>query len=135
MTRPGEFLVAGLRETDLGETLPRVADVAGRAPTVAAGISAPFPDIAAAVLAQTVNDVAVHLLQRLMHLVVRRAQFGDRFAFADLAITAPVVLQVVEPPEGELERILVLVAVAAGVTLAGPRTGRDVNAGFESQAV
>ena len=52
-----------------------------------------------------------------------------------LAVAAPVVLEEIEAPLGELPGILRLVAVAALVARTGPGTRRDVDAGLQALGV
>ncbi len=70
--------------------LPRVADVAGGAPQIAAHLRSPLLHAAHAVLAEAVDDGASRRLQRVAHLLVDRLQL---VVLVDVARAAPVVLQ------------------------------------------
>ena len=132
----GERLVSALREADARHARPRVGDVAGRAPEIPADFSAPLPDISRAVLAQTEDDVAADLVERCAHHTIRFLAVVERGIRRDLAVRAPVVLQVVEAPLRVRLRVLFLVLVAAGVdALARERPGRRVETDLQSLAV
>src|ERR1035437_2635286 len=112
-----------------------VADVAGGAPTVAAHVSTPFPDVGIAVLAEAEEDVARLFFESFVHhtvrlLVIRQkqgrsiptalagrvgsvcalgngvgAEAGGGFLIGDVAVTAPVVFQIIKTPVGVLPGI------------------------------
>ena len=93
-----------------------------RAPALAADLRAPFPDVAHAVLAEVEDDVALLLLQQVAHQrvgLLELRQFRVGVLGGDLAVGAPVVLQEVEAPIGELLGVLRLVLVGAGEAGAG----------------
>ena len=110
---PAYFSWPFCAEADAGHAAPGVADVAGGAPAVAADLGAPLPHVAHAVLAEAVDDVAVDLVERLSHDEVRLLQLGQvGFGLGDLAVGAPVVLQIIEAPLGITLGVLRLVLVA-----------------------
>ena len=111
------------------------AEVAGRAPALAADLFAPFPDVAHAVLAEVQDDVARLAFEDVAHQLVRLLQGGPVRVLDDRAVGAPVVLQEVEAPLGESLRVLFLVLVGADVPAAGQGPGRGVDARLQPLGV
>src|SRR3990172_7031309 len=66
----GVLLVAVLVEPVAGHAAPTVANVSGGPPAVAPDFGAPFPDLAHSVLAETEDDIAAALVERLPHHAV-----------------------------------------------------------------
>ncbi len=58
VSRFGVGSVLVLRKADPGHGIPRVTDVAGGAPQIAANIGSPLPHVLAAILAKTVDNRA-----------------------------------------------------------------------------
>ena len=138
VARSRVFLVAGLREADARHARPRVGDVAGDAPEVAAHLIAPLPDVAPAVLAETKDEVAVGFVEQRPHqrdtASAGRAS-AVRFGL-DVRVGAPVVLDVVDAPLRPRLDVLRLVLVAPGESLlTGARAGRRIDADLEALAV
>src|SRR5438046_1480925 len=123
--------VADLSESDPGHALPRVGDVAGRAPGIAYDpvLRPPFPHVAPPVLTERVDDVARHLIQRRSAHLVRSLEHGE--LLIGLArrehtrVAAPIVLEVVDAPARERAKILKLVLPARleSLTRRWPRPG------------
>ena len=134
---PAILFVPRLREADARHARPRVGDVAGDAPQIAADVGAPRPHVAPSILAERKNEVAIELVERGAHHVVRLLESRKTVAIRlDVGVRAPVVLDVVEAPLRPRLRVLRLVLVAPGVSLlAGPWPRRGINADLESFAV
>src|SRR5579862_6603464 len=98
MARSGAGLVPVLLRIDAVEAAPTVVDIAGRAPAVAADLRAPLPDVAHAVLAEAVDDIAISLIQSVAHHLVGLLQPLQPVAGRHIAVGAPVVFQVVDAP-------------------------------------
>src|SRR6266705_149717 len=92
------LFLSAFAEANVGQADPGVCNVAGRAPEIAANFDAPGPDVAVAVLTETVHDVAINFIQRRAHHVIRLFQFRQTAIFGDLRIRAPVILQIIEAP-------------------------------------
>ena len=101
-----------LAESDARHRLPRVADVAGRAPEIPTDRRRPRPHVVPAVLTQTEYDWPSRRLQRVAHLLVDGLHLII-FIYAPRA--APVVLQVVDAPGRICTRVVCFVAIAAFV--------------------
>jgi hypothetical protein len=64
-----------LSEADALHRFPAVADVEGSAPQIAAGLGAPLPHVARAVIAEAIDDGAAGLQQCVAHLLIGPAMF------------------------------------------------------------
>ena len=138
MAGAGVLFVAVLRETDAGHASPRVADVAGGAPAVAAHFRAPLPHVTHSVLAEAVYDVAVGFVEGPAHDRIRLLQFRQvLLVLVDVAagVRAPVILQIIEAPLGVTLCVLGLVLVACRKPGTRGRAGRRINAGPQTLAV
>ena len=132
---PRPLLAPGLAEADRRHVGPDVRQVAGRAPEVAADIRAPFPHVAHAVLAQAVDNVAIHLVQGLAHDEIGLLQLGEAVVLRNSGVRAPVVLQQIDAPFGPGARVDLLVLIAACQPLARSRSRRGVDADLQALAV
>lgn len=128
--------MSGLRETDRGHAVPRIADVIRRA-RVATHLAAPLPHFRHAVLAHAENDVAFLLSQMLAHHHVRFLRIGFILVVAryDLVVAAPVILEIIKAPFCETLRILFLVLPTGDATTARLRAGRRIDSSLESELV
>ena len=134
MARPGKLLVPVLVKPDTGHAAPRIADVAGGAPAIAADLRAPFPHVAHAVLTEAENDVAILFAQGGVHDLVRLHQalaLGQRFVL-HAVVGAPVVFEIVESPGGILLGVFLFVLPTGLEAGAGLGSGRGINPNFKA---
>src|SRR6185503_7780064 len=131
----GVLLAARLLKTNAGHARPVVADVARHTPEMTTDFPAPLPHLASAVLTNAEHDVARLLAEDVAHQLVRLHAILERRHRRDLAVTAPVVLQVVEAPARVGSRVLLLVLPGRAESLAGRRTRRRVQTRLEAQRV
>ena len=96
---------------------------------------APLPHLAHAVLTQAVYDVTRDLIETLFHELIGFHQGLAIGVFHELSIPAPVILEIVKPPERELHRILHLMLITPFIPLAGGRAGGNVDTGLEPQGM
>src|SRR5271166_5638245 len=121
--RLGVQLVPSLGEADARHAAPRVGDIAGGSPAVAADLVAPFPDVVHAVLAEAEDDIAVLGPEHPAHQVVGFLVVGAAGSFFDITVAAPVVLEVIKAPLGEPLGVFPFMLVAGHAAAAGLRAG------------
>src|SRR5581483_9353470 len=116
----------------MGHGSPRITNVAGGSPKIAACFCAPLRPVEDAVLAKAVDDWPAGMEQGLSHFGVNR---GHGMIIVDLAGAAPIVLQVIDSPSRVGVGVLLLMLKAAFVAGAGFRSWRRVDAKLQAFAV
>src|SRR5262249_48740235 len=120
-----------------GQALPGIGDVAGGAPGVAADLGTPIPNVAPAVLAETEDDVAIELVQSVVHDLVRLFERGNvghlRPTAAHRVVGTPIVFQVVETPIGKALGVLLLVLPTGRAAAAGRGAGAGIDPRLQAQ--
>src|ERR1035438_824987 len=112
-----------LNESQVRHGGPRIANVAGGAPEVAAHFRAPLPDLRVAVLAEAINNGPSGSTQRVAHLLV----YGLHFVVGiEVPRPAPVVLQVIDAPRSPGLSVLLFMTESAFVAGAGIWSGGRV---------